>query len=120
MHVCDSLKKWLASRAKKAGDVTVSKRDDVWGEHLRELIQKAGIADYPHNGLRHSFGSYHYELDRNEQLTASELGNSPAVIFRHYRNLVSPVDAKLYFSITPRSLERLGKKLHGGSMKVAA
>jgi integrase len=114
VHVCDSLKKWLLPYARQTGEVTVSKRDDVWGEHLRDLVGKAAITDYPHNGLRHSFGSYHYELHRNEQLTASEMGNSPAVIFRHYRNLVSPADAKQYFSITPRNLDRLSKKLHGG------
>lgn len=120
VHVCDSLKKWLRPRARKSGDVTVSKRDDVWGEHLRDLIEKAGIVDYPHNGLRHSFGSYHYEQHRNEQLTASEMGNSPAMIFRHYRDLVRPADAKLYFSITPRNLDRLIRKRLGDSIKVAA
>lgn len=112
VHICDSLKQWLTPLARQTGGVTVSKRDDVWGDHLRVLVEKAGLTDYPHNGLRHSFGSYHYELHRNEQLTASEMGNSPAVIFRHYRNLVNPADAKLYFSITPRNLDRLSKKLH--------
>ena len=98
----------------------MSKRDDVFGEHLRELVGKAKITNYPHNGIRHSFGSYHYELHRNEQLTASEMGNSPAVIFRHYRDLVSPADAKRYFAITPRNLDRLSQKMPGDSMRVAA
>lgn len=108
VHICDALKKWLTPHVKKAGAVTISSRDDVFGDHLRDLVEKAGIVAYPHNGIRHSFGSYHYELHRNEQLTASEMGNSPAVIFRHYRNLVSPADAKGYFAITPRSLTRHG------------
>ena len=120
VHLCASLKLWLRPLAKKSGPVTVSPRDDIFGEHLRELIGKAKIADYPHNGLRHSFGSYHYERHRNEQLTASEMGNSPAVIFRHYRSLVSPADAKRYFSITPRNLDRLSKKMHDDAMKAAA
>ena len=111
VHICDSLKEWLTLHARKAGPITVSPRDDVFGEHLRDLIEKAGITDYPHNGIRHSFGSYHYEFHRNEQLTASEMGNSPAVIFRHYRNLVSPADAKLYWTIAPGNLDRLIKKL---------
>ena len=111
VHLCDALKKWLAPNAKSAGPVTASPCDDVFGGHLRELVVQAGVVDYPHNGIRHSYGSYHYELHRNEQLTASEMGNSPAVIFRHYRDLVSPADAKQYFSITPRNLDRLSKKM---------
>ncbi|MDI1342842.1 MAG: site-specific integrase [Pseudolabrys sp.] len=106
--VGSSLMTWLAPCRTDPGPVTA--RDDMFGEHLRELVEKAGITDYPHNGIRHSFGSYHYELHRNENLTASEMGNSPAVIFGHYRNLVSPADAKLYFSITPGNLERLIKQ----------
>jgi integrase len=119
VHIGNALKQWLTPHARQTGGVTISKRDDVWGEHLRDLIAKAGIADYPHNGLRHSFGSYHYERHRNEQLTASEMGNSPAVIFRHYRSIVSPADAKRYFSITPRNLDRLTKKIRGDTMKAA-
>jgi len=113
VHIGGALKAWLSPAAKKSGPVTVSSRDDVFGEHLRELVGKAGITDYPHNGIRHSFGSYHYERHRNEQLTASQMGNSPAVIFRHYRNLVRPTDAKRYFSITPRSIDRIGNKEPG-------
>lgn len=120
VHVCAALKKWLAPHAQQIGGITVSKRVDVWGEHLRDLIEKAGIANYPHNGLRHSFGSYHYELHRNENLTASQMGNSPAVIFRHYRNLVRPADAKLYFSVTPRNLDRLSKKFAAESRQPVA
>lgn len=120
VHICASLKSWLTSLAKEKGPVTISSRDDVFGEHLRELIENAGIMQYPHNGIRHSFGSYHYEFHRNEQLTASEMGNSPAVIFRHYRNLVSPINAKLYLSITPRNLDRLIKKTFIAPAKAAA
>ncbi len=111
VRVSESLKKWLKPHTKEAGRVTVSSRDDVFGEHLRGLVEAAGIVNYPHNGIRHSFGSYHYEKHRNEQLTASEMGNSPAIIFKHYRNLVSPADATLYFSITPRNLLRLIKQI---------
>jgi integrase len=104
VHLAAGLKAWLRPFRQDQGPVTLTPRDDTWGAHLHDLVRKAGIENYPHNALRHSFGSYHYELHRNEQLTASEMGNSPAVIFRHYRNLVSPADAKGYFAITPRSL----------------
>jgi len=32
---------------------------------------------------------------------ALEAGNSPQIIFQHYRELVRPKDAKGWFSITP-------------------
>jgi hypothetical protein len=36
---------------------------------------------------------------------ALEAGNSPQMIFRHYRELVRPVDAEKWFGITPASVE---------------
>jgi len=104
VHVSDGLKAWLMPVQQARGPVTHSPRDDTWGAHLHDLVVKAGIENYPHNALRHSFGSYHYELHRNEQLTSSQMGNSPAVIFRHYRHLVAPAEAKEYFVIQPPSM----------------
>jgi len=36
------------------------------------------------------------------------MGNSPAMIFKHYRELVKPKDAELYWNIKP---EAEGKKV---------
>jgi integrase len=106
VRICDALREWLVPVEQSQGPVAVSRREDVMGEQLRELVAVAGIGAYPHNGLRHSFGSYHLELHRNEQLTASEMGNSPGVIFRHYRSLVSGDDARRYFELTPAGAEQ--------------
>jgi integrase len=46
--------------------------------------------DWPQNALRHSFGSYHLSRFNDAARLALEMGNSPAIIFRHYRELVKP------------------------------
>jgi hypothetical protein len=60
-------------------------------------------AEWPQNALRHSFGSYHLAQFNDAAKLALEMGNSPAVIFRHYRQLVKPKQAALYWKITPAS-----------------
>ena len=56
---------------------------------------------WQHNGLRHSFGTYHYRLYSNADLTASQLGHSnPTMLFRNYRNAnVSKADAEAWFNL---------------------
>jgi len=38
---------------------------------------------------------------QNVAQVALEAGNSPQMIFKHYRELVRPADAKTWFSIAP-------------------
>jgi hypothetical protein len=40
---------------------------------------------------------------KNEALTAAEMGNSPAVIFHHYRALVTPEAAEKYWKLMPET-----------------
>ena len=53
------------------------------------------------NGLRHSFISYRVAQLQDMAQVALEAGNSPQIIFRHYRELVRPVDAFKWFSLVP-------------------
>ncbi len=59
---------------------------------------------WKHNALRHSFISYRLAGVKNTAQVALEAGNSPQMIFRHYRELVRAVDAEKWFGITPKSL----------------
>jgi len=56
---------------------------------------------WKHNALRHSFISYRVAETQNVAQVALEAGNSPQMIFKHYRELVRPSDAKTWFSIAP-------------------
>jgi integrase len=56
--------------------------------------------EWQHNGLRHSYATYHYRLNDAGQ-TAKQLGhNSTALLFKNYRkNRVSEADARAWFNL---------------------
>lgn len=73
-----------------------------YADKLKKTLEKAGLrAGWPQNALRHSFASYHYAKHRNENDTAALMGNSPQMIFGHYREVVRPADAEKFFSLMP-------------------
>ena len=53
------------------------------------------------NGLRHAFCTYHFALHANENLTAAQAGNSPAMIHAHYKGLATRAEAEAWFNIMP-------------------
>ncbi len=56
---------------------------------------------WKHNALRHSFISYRVAEVKNVAEVALEAGNSPQMIFKHYRELVRPEAAKAWFGLMP-------------------
>ncbi len=56
---------------------------------------------WPSNALRHSFGSYYLAQFKDAAALALQMGNSPAMIFKHYREVVKPKDAQRYWNIMP-------------------
>lgn len=74
---------------------------DHYGERLSQIAEKAEIQPWPHNALRHSFGSYFYALTKNENTVGAEMGTSPQMVFRHYRALVKPADCTSFWRIRP-------------------
>ncbi|MEI6195149.1 MAG: hypothetical protein WCS42_12550, partial [Verrucomicrobiota bacterium] len=56
------------------------------------------------NGLRHAFCTYHFALHGNENLTAAQAGNSPAVIHQAYKGLATKADAEKWFGVNPLKL----------------
>ena len=66
---------------------------------LPVALAKAGY-DFPRNTLRHSFASYHLALHHDAAKAALEIGhNTTDILFRHYRELVTPEDARDWFMI---------------------
>lgn len=65
---------------------------------VRAAARRAGIP-WPHNVLRHSFISYRIALVKSADQVALEAGNSPAIIFKHYRELVTEGRAREWFAI---------------------
>ena len=66
-----------------------------------------------HNALRHSFCSYRMAAVKSAAEVALEAGNSPQMIFQHYRELVTEKEAKAWFAITPESTKGRGRKAAG-------
>src|SRR2546430_8690821 len=70
------------------------------------------VASWPHDALRHSFASYHLAHHQSQDLTAHEPGHgSPAMLFAHYREVVTPAAARAFWAITPRSLKLKAEKI---------
>ena len=105
VSVADNLLAWLTPHQKSSGAITPERNIDVFSERLHELVVKAGISPWPHNAMRHSFGSYFLGKTKNENLTASEMGNSPEVIIKHYRALVREADVTRYWSLAPGDVQ---------------
>jgi integrase len=53
------------------------------------------------NALRHSWITYRLAETQNVNQVALEAGNSPQMIFRHYRELATPEQAQSWFAIKP-------------------
>ncbi len=80
-------------------------RVGAWYSVFNPVRTKAGFNSWPQNALRHIFGSYHYALHNNENLTAAEMGNSPAVVKQHYLNAVKLEPCKKFWRLTPAIAE---------------
>ncbi len=65
---------------------------------------------WKHNALRHSFISYRVADIQNVAQVALEAGNSPQMIFQHYRELVRPAAAKEWFAIEPNAQHANGSR----------
>jgi integrase len=93
-----NLRKWLVPFHKSNGPVTPTNFQSR-AKHDRDC---AGLRRrWPNNALRHSFASYHLAVFNDAAKLALEMGNSPRIIFAHYRELVRPSDANRYWSIRP-------------------
>ena len=114
--VTDNLAKWLATYAKKTGPVVTF---DSWWNQIPKVAdavnkrrgESAPAFTWKHNALRHSFCSYRIAGIKNAAQVALEAGNSPQMIFRHYRKLVNEKQAAEWFAILPPAKKTTKRKL---------
>jgi integrase len=64
------------------------------------LIRQLSFEWIP-DGLRHSWISYRLVLTPNEGQVAMEAGNSPEVLFKHYRAIKNKTEAEAWFAVRP-------------------
>lgn len=71
-------------------------------DNLENLRAAAKIETWPHNGLRHSFGSYHLSFYGDQMKTATNMGHrDPSVVHNHYKALVVKSEAEKYWNLLP-------------------
>ncbi len=58
------------------------------------------------NALRHSYASYRLADIKDAARVALEMGNSPAMFFRNYRELVTEQQAAAWFGVLPETETR--------------
>jgi integrase len=100
----ENLARWLADYAKDFGPVC-NQKGNAMGDALDRFahtarVKKTGFV-WKRNALRHSYISYRLAETNDTARVALEAGNSPAMIFRHYRELVSADAAKAWFAVQP-------------------
>ena len=110
--ITDNLAQWLASYRQPSGPVTPfanMSKQLLWLADETKKKELGATEDAPpslevkwkHNALRHSFISYRLAILGDENRVAMEAGNSPAMIYRNYRELVTKEQAALWFAIAP-------------------
>jgi len=117
MPLLPVLAEWLQPLRKAEGHVVGYTRNDVLSE-ARQRFCKTGIKDgkktiefeWKPNALRHSFASYRLADIKDAARVALEMGNSPSMLFRNYRELVTEEQSKEWFSIFPNAAPKSRRK----------
>jgi integrase len=92
-----NLKLWLSPFRKESGPIYECKNHSTT---LAYIGVKSGLG-WRQNALRHSYASYRLAQIQNAAQVSLEMGNSPAKLFKHYRELVAPDQANEWFAIVP-------------------
>ena len=93
--ICDTAAEWLKLYVGKGTICTENQT-----RCARYLAINNGIK-WKKNGLRHSYGTYRLAILKDVAALSLEMGNSPKVIFEHYRLPVTEKDGKAFFNIFP-------------------
>jgi len=94
----DNLIAWLQPYRGQKGKVMTYKN---FARTAAASAKKLGI-EWVHNGLRHSYGSYRLDIVKSEAELSLEMGNSPAMIIKHYRKPLPPGQAAQWWTIMPQ------------------
>jgi len=93
----DALRAWLLPHRRESGPISdYSDPRAAFGRVMGET--KVTLQD---NGFRHSYITYRVAQINDTARVALECGNSPEVIFAHYRELVGPDEAAAWWAVMP-------------------
>ena len=98
VEICPALAAWLEPYRNLTKGKLWQFHEITFQQHFVELCEQADVTR-KNNGLRHGFCSFHFALHSNENLTAAQAGNSPAMIHAHYKGLATKADAEKWFNV---------------------
>lgn len=108
--ITPNLVQWLAISPRNAERVW--RHSKAWFfEATRDTVKRINEKRKPKeprfkwkaNALRHSFISYRLAYTQDTNRVALEAGNSPRMIFQHYRELCTPAEAQTWFELKPEN-----------------
>lgn len=77
-------------------------------DHLRRLAIEEEF-ELTDNCFRHAFISHRVAKTGNVAETSLEAGNTPDIVFKHYRELVTKQEGENWFEIAPAQKEKTPK-----------
>lgn len=97
--ITDNMRSWLQDVSQAHGPICPA--------NLRRQLEAgrkvAGIAEWPHDATRHSFGTYEMARTKDIGHVSEVMGNSPAVVQRFYKAALRFELGAEYFGIAPLS-----------------
>lgn len=99
VQILPNLRAWLLAFRSRTGKVQPANYQNRWDA----LRRQAGLFEHwPHDGLRHSFGTWHFAKYQDLGKTAAQMGHSnPAITRKHYVVREDPSRADEYWDIRP-------------------
>jgi integrase len=105
--IIEPLAEWLAPFAKPSGSVWPNAHDSFYDAQqdtaAATATETSPAVEWKQNALRHSFISYRVAVIQDVNQVALESGNSPVMIHKHYKQLVSPAAGGKWFALRPDS-----------------
>ena len=103
VEMVPTLEQWLKPFREMEGRIVKKwTRPNSYDQVFRALRKSLKIPSRK-NGLRHAYCTYHFAFHSNENYTAAQAGNSPAMIHAHYKGLAPKAEAEKWFGVMPKS-----------------
>jgi hypothetical protein len=110
--ICSTLHQWLEPLKMRSGHILEFKSYTPF-DRSRAQYCKSGMSlhgrkrvfTWKNNALRHSYASYRLAELKDAARVALEMGNSPSMLFRNYRELVTEQEAQAWFALTPEKVK---------------
>ena len=99
VEICASLGLWLEDYRKHTGPIWPNGYQRFHADFA--ALRTDQEIKHRRNGLRHSFVSAHYAMHGDEGRTAQQAGNSPAIVHKNYKGLMTKKDGEAWFAVAP-------------------